>query len=117
MGYIHCNGRTYGIIIKRNFLETILVNLPLINLLYTKKIRVNITRRTKSGAPVHGIFNDFRVYKNEKAFRIFFKVPEIFSNVLIHVDDKTNPGNTYSKDIGEEYDCIPNAEYSEVILL
>lgn len=117
MRYIHCDGRTYGIIIKRNLLETILVNLPLINLLYTKKIRVNITRRLKSGAPVHGIFNDFRVYKNEKVFRIFFKVPEIFSNVLIHVDDKTNPGNTYSKDVGEEYDYIPKVEYSEVILL
>ena len=117
MRYIHCDGRTYGIIIKRNLLETILVNLPLINLLYTKKIRVNITRRSKSGAPIHGIFNEFRVYNNEKAFRIFFKVPETFSNVLIHTDDKTNPGNTYIKDVGEEYDYHPNREYSEVILL
>lgn len=116
MRYIHYDGRTYGIIVKRNLLETILVNLPLINLLYTKKIRVNITQISKSGAPVDGIFNDFRVYKNEKTLRIFFMVPEI-SNILIHIEDKTNPGNAYSKNVGEEYIYFPNVEYSEVILI
>ena len=80
-------GAEYGILPIRplGLLDSILVNIPLLNLLYTKKIRVEITSRI-GAQPVHGIFNRFRIFRNTKSLRFKAKVYKTFHNILVWID-------------------------------
>ena len=77
----------YGILPVRPFglLGSILVNIPLLNLLYTKKIRVEITSRL-GVQPVHGIFSRFRIFRNTRTLKFRAKVYETFHNILVVIN-------------------------------
>ena len=80
-------GTEYGVLPVRplGLLESILVNIPLLNLLYTKKIRVEITSRF-GAQPVHGMFNRFRIFRNTKTLKFKAKVYETFHNIIVVID-------------------------------
>lgn len=77
----------YGILPVRplGFLGSILVNIPFLNLLYTKKIQVEITSRM-GPQPVRGIFNKFRIFRNTRTLKFKAKVYETFHNILVVID-------------------------------
>ena len=77
----------YGILPIRplGLLGSILVNIPLLNLLYTKKIRVDIIGRI-GAQPAHGIFNRFRIFRNTKTLKFKAKVYETLPNILVWID-------------------------------
>ena len=102
MGYIQCSGLTYGIIPKRRLIDSILINLPLINRLYTKEIHVHLTSRMESGAPICGISEYIRIYKNQNVLMIAFRPPELFTNVLLRIDNIKCPDS-----------CRPLSEYKD----
>ena len=89
IGYLHHDelGTKYGILPVRplGFLGSILVNIPLLNLLYTKKIGVEITSRF-GVQPAYGIFNKFRIFRNTKTLKFKAKVYETFHNILVVID-------------------------------
>ena len=71
--YVKHNGRKYGIVPRRSSIwETIFVNLPFINRLYTIKVEVNVVSRMKGGAPCYGIFETFRIFKNQNTILFNF---------------------------------------------
>lgn len=76
----------YGILPVRplGFLGSILVNIPLLNLLYTKKIQVEITSRF-GVRPTYGIFTRFRVFRNTKTLKFRAKVYKTFHNIIVMV--------------------------------
>ena len=54
-------GVTYGIRIADNILSKIIRNLPIVNLFYTKRVRLNFTRYNTYGAPCDGCFHYTRL--------------------------------------------------------
>lgn len=122
MGYIHCDGKTYGIIPKRNIIDSILINLPIINRLYTKKIEIHLTSRLDSGAPVCGIHNSVRIYSWQYKLMINFMVPEVFTNVLLNIYNKGNvyePRECYDKcrELGKDIVYESGIEYSVCLIV
>lgn len=80
-------GVEYGILPVRplGLLGSILVNIPLLNLLYTKKVNVEINSRFRF-QPIHGMFNTYRIFRNTKTLKFKAKVYEPFHNILVAVD-------------------------------
>lgn len=91
MAYYRFKGVKYGVCSRRPIWKSILVSLPIINLLYTKKIRVSLTCRSSRGEPITGTFGDFRIFRWQKRVEFRFMVPETFHRVLFRV---TNMGET-----------------------
>lgn len=54
-------GVTYGIRIADGILSKIIRNLPIVNLFYTKKARLDFTRYNQHGAPCDGCFHVTRL--------------------------------------------------------
>ena len=122
MGYIHCDGMKYGIIPKRNIIDSILLNIPIINRLYTKKIEIQLTNRLDSGAPVCGIFSCVRIYSWQYKLMINFMVPEVFTNVLLNIYNKGDvyePRACYDKcrELGKDTVYEPGIEYSMCLIV
>lgn len=65
--------KDYGIIINRPWYVSLLVNLPLINLLYTKKYRIDVTFMTAK-APVIGVFRNIRLFRWSKEVNTKYKI-------------------------------------------
>ena len=97
MAYYRFNGVKYGVCSHRPIWKSILVSLPIINLLYTKKIRVSLTSRNKYGSPLTGIHGDFRIFRWQKTVKFRFMVPETFHRVLFRVTNM-NETETYCSD-------------------
>lgn len=53
----------YGIKLKEGFWSRLIRNLPLVNLLYTKKVQIHAIRRMSTGAPIAGTWLDVRLPK------------------------------------------------------
>ena len=122
MGYIHCDGMKYGIIPKRNIIDSILINLPIINRLYTKKIEIHLTSRLDSGTPVCGTFRCLRIYSWQNKLMINFMVPEVFTNVLLNIYNKNivyEPRECYDKcrELGKDLVYKPGIEYSMCLIV
>jgi len=77
----------YGVLPERRFgfLESVLVNIPLLNLLYTRKIRVEIISRL-GVQPVRGMFNTFRIFRKARKLNFKAKVYRTFFNILVVID-------------------------------
>lgn len=115
MAYYRFKGVKYGVCSHRPIWKSILVSLPIINLLYTKKIRVSLTSRLREGTPMIGINGQFRIFRWQKTVKFRFMVPETFHRVLFRVMN-TNETETYSCSDGpigpyssglEYYDSLP----------
>ena len=110
MGYICCNGKIYGIVPKRNIIHSILLNIPLINLLYTTKIKVRLTSRLDYGAPIIALESKYlRIYRWQSSLIINFILPETFKNVLLTIDNR----NCYDKcrELGKDLVYLEGKEY------
>lgn len=115
MGYIRCNGWVYGVKPCRLFWESILLHLPIINLLYTKKISLHLTSRQKGGAPICGIFSSFRIFRNQACIAFKFRVPECpYTNVYVTVQDRD--GNILAhRNLPSTNIYYVGLEYSDII--
>ena len=51
----------YGIKLKEGFWSRLIRNLPLVNLLYTKKVRIEAIRIMSTGVPVSGVWMNVRL--------------------------------------------------------
>lgn len=81
-------GATYGIRINDSILSKLIRNLPIINLLYTKKVELCVVRRTDQGGPIEGIFHYTRLprwWMKEVPLR--FALPEHCKNILVYIED------------------------------
>jgi len=108
-------GTEYGVLPVRplGLLGSILVNIPLLNLLYTKKVSVEIVSRirTRIGSlPGRGMFNTFRVFRNTKTLKFKARVYETFHNIIIVIDTSnfeswTSPASFDGEELypGHEY--------------
>lgn len=85
-------GKDYGIILKRGYLETILTNIPLINLLYTEKIRLDVVGWRKG--PCCGIWKNFRVLKwvKKRTIKFLYALPDTFPEARVFIQ---NYGEVY----------------------
>lgn len=101
----------YGILPVRplGFLGSILVNIPLLNLLYTKKIRVEITSRF-GVQPTYGIVTRFRVFRNTKTLRFRAKVYQTFHNIIVMINT-SNSESWLSPVSFDGTDLHPGHEY------
>ena len=114
MGYIHFGGRKYGVVPCRicGIFESILLNIPLIRELYTKKISVSLTSISPKNEPITGIFGKFRVLKRDRVCSVEFMVPEPFYNILVTVRDaKTNKQVCQSEHIKYRSEFLPGTVY------
>lgn len=87
MSYISYNGVKYGVCPCRPILKSLVLNLPLVNLIYSRKIRVSLISRLDNHAPVTGIHGDFRIFRDQKKINFRFMVPERFNNILVKISD------------------------------
>ena len=62
MSLYRCELGRYGIVSTMPWWYKILVNLPVINRLYTVKLHVNATSCAQNGCPLHGIVGRFRLF-------------------------------------------------------
>ena len=114
MSYVNDNGQIYGVKIRRPFIQKLLVSIPLINLLYTHKAELNITHRTPKGEPVDGIFEKFRIFKNQKRVKFsFIPYKHPMSNVMVSLRVKDGRGSTVSESKKDVY--FPETEYKDSI--
>ena len=97
MAYYRFKGVKYGVCSHRPIWKSLIVSIPIINLLYTKKIRVSLTSRSKRGEPITGVHGDFRIFRWQKTVKYRFMVPDTFSNVLVLVENKAE-SVTYGSD-------------------
>lgn len=110
MAYYRFKGVKYGVCPRRSIWKSLLVSIPIINLLYTKKIKVSLTSRRKEGTPMVGITGQFRIFRWQRQVKFRFIVHERFTYVWMRV---TNPSDSIiyrsgplDKDIyeaGQEY--------------
>ena len=85
MAYYCYMGVKYGVCSHRPIWKSLLVSIPIINLLYTKKIRVSLTSRNKRKEPVTGVFGDFRIFRWQKTVKYRFMVPNTYTYVYVRV--------------------------------
>ena len=97
MAYYRFKGVKYGVCSHRPIWKSLLVSIPIINLLYTKKIRVSLVSRSKRCEPITGVHGDFRIFRWQKTVKYRFMVPDTFSNVLVRVMN-TAESVTYGRD-------------------
>lgn len=104
-------GTEYGILPVRplGFIGSILVNIPLLNLLYTKKIRVEITSRF-GVLPAHGIFKRFRIFRGTKTLKFKARVYGTFHNILV-VINTSNSESWFSPASFDGEELYPGHEY------
>lgn len=115
MGYIKYNGLKYGICpYKRSFWTSLILNLPVINLLYSKKIKMNLTSRQRDGAPVTGVFSYFRIFKNQDFIKFRFMVPKVFERVMVTIDDMNDHQIGKHRNLPDENKYFPGKEYHEI---
>ena len=115
MAYYRFKGVKYGVCSHRPIWKSLLVSIPIINLLYTKKIRVSLTCRSKRGEPITGVHSDFRIFRWQKTVKYRFMVPDTFSNVLVLVENKAE-SVTYGRDQLSGTYFINSQYYQEVVL-
>ena len=112
--YCKAYGQIYGVKIRRSFIQKLLVSIPLINLLYTHKAELSITHRTSKGEPVDGIFEKFRIFKNQKRVKFsFIPFEHPMSNVIVSLSVKDGRGSTVSESKKDVY--FPETEYKDSI--
>ena len=113
--YYKAYGQIYGVKIRRPFIQKLLVSIPLINLLYTYKAELNITHRTPKGEPVDGLFEKFRIFKNQKRVKFsFISFEHPMSNVLVSLRIKDGRGSFVSE--SKKYMYFPETEYKDSIM-
>ena len=119
MSYYHDEelGTEYGVLPVRplGLLGSILVNIPLLNLLYTKKVSVEINSRFET-QPIHGMFNRFRVFRNTKTLKFKAKVYETFHNIIV-VIDTSNFESWNSPESFDGKELYPGHEYLFKVVL
>lgn len=114
MSYVNNSGQIYGVKIRRPFIEKLLVSIPLINLLYTYKAQLDITHRTPKGEPVDGLFEKFRIFKNQNRVKFsFIPFEHPMSNVLVSLRIKDGRGSSVSESKKDVY--FPETEYKDSI--
>jgi hypothetical protein len=91
MAYHSFKGVKYGVCSHRPIWKSLLVSIPIINLFYTKKIKVSLTSRRKEGTPMIGITGQFRIFRWHRQVKFRFIVPERFTYVWMRV---TNPNDS-----------------------
>ena len=120
MSYLTYAGIKYGVKPDRSFFKSLLLNLPIINLFYTRKIRVNVLTRTQRGEPIQSIFETFRIWRFQKTVRCKTMVPETYQNIMIWAsnskDEWISESLKLASDvvfhIGHEYDFSINIKKS-----
>lgn len=55
------NKVTYGIRVADGIISKIIRNFPILNLIYTKKVQLEVHLRTEEGRPISGIFHYERI--------------------------------------------------------
>ena len=100
MAYYHFKGVKYGVCPRRSIWKSLLVNIPIINLLYSKKIKVSLTSRTKEGLPMIGTNGQFRIFRWQKTVHYRFMPPDTFTNVYIRVTDPSENVKYVTYDCG-----------------
>lgn len=105
-------GAEYGILPVRplGLLGAILVNIPFLNLLYTKKINVEIISRFGI-QPAYGMFNEFRIFRNTKTLKFKTKVCETFHNIIV-VINASNSESWHSPASFDGKELYPGYEYN-----
>ena len=94
MGFVPYNDRvgvTYGIKIVEGWMSKIIRNFPLLNLLYTKKVRIGALRKTYEGRPIDGVFKYVRLprwWMKALSLEVAFLVDS--HRTLVYGDDAKN---------------------------
>ena len=117
MSYYRYNGIKYGVCSHRPIWKSILVSLPIINLLYTKKIRVSLTCRSSRGEPITGIFCDFRIFRWQNRVKFRFMVHDTYTNVHIRVMDPKEAVVYARESVGDSHVYYINSQYFREIAL
>lgn len=110
MAYYSHKGVKYGVCPHRSIWKSLFVSIPIINLLYTKKIKVSLTSRLKEGTPMIGITGQFRIFRWQRQVKFRFIVPERLTYVWMRVTNpndsiiyRTGPLDKDSYEAGHEY--------------
>ena len=117
MAYYRFNGVKYGVCSHRPIWKSLLVSIPIINLLYTKKIRVSLTSRSKRGEPITGVHGDFRIFRWQKTVKYRFMVPDTYTNVYIRVTDPKDAVVYARESVGDSHVYNINRQYFREIVL
>lgn len=82
-------GVDYGLYIVRSPIVSLLCSIPILNLLYTKKLHFDVTYfiKTKNGAhhPATGTFKDIRVPLFAKRFRVVYALDHSAAKAEVYV--------------------------------
>lgn len=63
-------GKDYGVKLLRPFIVSLLANLPIINLFYTRKISIEPTGFDERGGPMFGTSRAFRIFFGQRKLRV-----------------------------------------------